>query len=216
MLCRMLTYLSFSCNTCGSLYLLTQLKVLYLNKIIKSVDVESFYPTSLEFLQCYSNSLPMKLLITQLVLNDSLNQHNIQYYSRLCSLKPLRLISYSTLLPSSLTSLSVSCFGLSQSHISFSELNCINVKQLHIENCNTHNVELPSCLDSLYLHYSEFEITNPSIFYTLILNESKINGEMIQKDFIKNFYCKRSKESEFINIEWYLSLPQVKFCYCQK
>ncbi|EMD47504.1 Hypothetical protein EHI5A_112770 [Entamoeba histolytica KU27] len=154
MLYRMLTYLSLSCNTCGSLCLLTQLKVLYLNKIIKSVDVESFYPTSLEFLQCYSNSLPMKLLITQL--------------------------------------------------------------QLHIENCNTHNVELPSCLDSLYLHYSEFEITNTSIFYTLILNESKINEEMIQKEFIKNFYCKRSKESEFINIELYLSLPQVKFCYCQK
>ncbi|EMS13276.1 hypothetical protein KM1_189120 [Entamoeba histolytica HM-3:IMSS] len=150
----MLTYLSLSCNTCGSLCLLTQLKVLYLNKIIKSVDVESFYPTSLEFLQCYSNSLPMKLLITQL--------------------------------------------------------------QLHIENCNTHNVELPSYLDSLYLHYSEFKITNTSIFYTLILNESKINEEMIQKEFIKNFYCKRSKESEFINIELYLSLPQVKFCYCQK
>ncbi|GAB1223383.1 hypothetical protein ENUP19_0145G0011 [Entamoeba nuttalli] len=158
----------------------------------------------------------MKLLITQLVLNDSLNQHNIQYYSHLCSLKTLGLISYSTLLPSSLTSLTVSCFGLSQSHISFSEINCINVKQLHIENCNTHNVELPSCLDSLYLHYFDFEITNPSIFYTLILNESKINEEMIQKDFIKNFYCKRSKESEFINIELYLSLPQVKFCYCQK
>ncbi|BFU21964.1 hypothetical protein CL6EHI_033880 [Entamoeba histolytica] len=154
MLYPMLTYLSLSCNTCGSLCLLTQLKVLYLNKIIKSVDVESFYPTSLEFLQCYSNSLPKKLLITQL--------------------------------------------------------------QLHIENCNTHNVELPSCLDSLYLHYSEFEITSTSIFYTLILNESKINGEMIQKEFIKNFYCKRSKESEFINIELYLSLPQVKFCYCQK
>ena len=126
------------------------------------------------------------------------------------------LISYSTLLPSSLTSLTVSCFGLSQSHISFSELNCIKVKQLHTEKCNTHNVELPSCLDSLYLHYSEFEITNPSIFYTWILNESKINEEMIQKEFIKNFYCKRSKESEFINIELYLSLPQVKFCYCQK
>ncbi|GAB1221266.1 hypothetical protein ENUP19_0076G0024 [Entamoeba nuttalli] len=173
MLYPIITYLSFSCNTCGSICSLTQLKVLYLNKVIKNVDVESFYPISLEFLQCYSNSLPMKLLITQLILNDSLNNIIFNIISHLCSLKTLGLISYSTLLPSSLTSLSVSCFGLSQ---------IIYHLQLHIENCNTHNVELPSCLDSLYLHYSEFEITNPSIFYTLILNESKINGEMIQKD----------------------------------
>ncbi|EDR28779.1 hypothetical protein EDI_130150 [Entamoeba dispar SAW760] len=162
----MLTYLSLSCNTCNSLCSLTNLKVLHINKILKNVSIESFYPNSLKFLQCYSNSLPKKLPVTQLVLNVSLKEHNIYHCSCLCSLKILGLVSYLILLPTSLTSLTVSCFGLSQNHISFKDLNYINVKELHIENCVTQNVELPPCLDSLYLHY-------------------------------------QSKESEFINTEWY-------------
>ncbi|EDR25040.1 hypothetical protein EDI_318840 [Entamoeba dispar SAW760] len=170
----MLTYLFLSCNTCNSLCSLTNLKVLHINKTLKNVSIESFYPNSLKFLQCYSNSLPKKLPITQLVLNVSLKEHNIYHCSCLCSLKILGLVSYLILLPTSLTSLTVSCFGLSQNHISFKDLNYINVKELHIENCITQNVELPSCLDSLYLHYSVFEIINPV-----------------------------SKESEFINTEWY-------------
>ncbi|ELP86937.1 hypothetical protein EIN_315660 [Entamoeba invadens IP1] len=209
--CYNLTFLSLSCPSPPPLNKLEKLKVLCFDRKLVDVDINTMYPTSLESLQCYSGDIPKELGVTKLFLNDSLKNNEIEKYSKLKKLRFLGTNGDNKKLPSNLTSLTISCFGASTQKMSLKYIECAHVKELHIENCLVHSIELPNQLDTLYLHYCSFAISGEVCVKKLALNESIIsNIEMISKRTLKNIYSRKSKISEFVQVELYDKFPLIE------
>ena len=211
--CTQLTYLSLSCpsyQSNQSLSSLHSLKILYLNTPLNEVDKEKFYPSQLQSLHCHSSSLPSHLNISELNLSNLLRSSTLSQYTQLQRLRIMGRISSEISFPQSLTSLTISCFGITHKTFSWKYLETIQLKELHIENCLSNTIELPSNLETLYFHYSHCIISNKIKVKKLMLNESIISLDSIDKDSIMEFYSNDGKSDGFVNIDLYYQIKEMK------